>query len=147
MARCAGSGAVVCFPGLALTILHSTQCESTDGWCESPLVGLQNDGTDLLRFKTPELALIAEIKKSHPENLMAKHFSDHYYFSLPEPKRKQLLMCCKSGYENPHSKIGVYAMRPDDYDDFMPYMDKVFLRNNQKNVTKTVNEQPKNPKK
>jgi len=88
-------------------------------------VDIENDGTDMLRFKTPELALISEICKSHPENLMARHFSDHYYFSLTQQKREQLLLCCKSGYENPNSKVGVYAMRPEDYDDFMPYFDKV----------------------
>lgn len=72
-----------------------------------------------------DVATIAEVAKSHPENRMAKHFTDEYYNSLPEEKQKLLLLCCKSGIENADSGMGLYAMSPTDYDDFKPYFDKV----------------------
>jgi len=73
----------------------------------------------------PELKTIADIKVSHPENRMAKHFCNKFYASLPEDKQKLLLLCCKSGYENPDSGMGLYAMSPTDYDELKEYFDKV----------------------
>eukprot|EP00976_Prorocentrum_cordatum_P072947 1180905-Prorocentrum_minimum.AAC.3 len=71
------------------------------------------------------LETIASIKVSHPDNLMAKHFSNVYFKSLPADKQQLLLLCCKSGYENADSGMGLYAMSPTDYDEFKPYFDKV----------------------
>eukprot|EP00976_Prorocentrum_cordatum_P104592 1193962-Prorocentrum_minimum.AAC.2 len=69
---------------------------------------------------------IAEVAKSHPENRMAKHFTDEYYNSLESDEKKAaLLLCCKSGAENADSSMGLYAMSPNDYDEFKPYFDKV----------------------
>jgi creatine kinase len=73
----------------------------------------------------PELKIIADIKVSHPENRMAKHFCNKFFSSLPEDKQKLLLLCCKSGYENSDSGMGLYAMSPTDYDEFKEYFDKV----------------------
>ena len=56
---------------------------------------------------------------------MAKHFCNDYYKSLPADKQKLLLLCCKSGYENADSGMGLYAMSPTDYDELKPYFDKV----------------------
>jgi creatine kinase len=82
---------------------------------------------DAKRRRTEPAALqkIAEIKVSHPENRMAKHFSEEYYMSLPEDKKKLLLLCCRSGYECADSSMGLYAMSPTDYDELKPYFDKV----------------------
>jgi len=68
---------------------------------------------------------IAKIKVSHPENRMAKHFDNMYFKTLSAFDQNRLLMCCKSGVENPDSGMGLYAMSPTDYDDFKPYFDKV----------------------
>eukprot|EP00232_Nephroselmis_pyriformis_P026272 CAMPEP_0182870686 /NCGR_PEP_ID=MMETSP0034_2-20130328/10679_1 /TAXON_ID=156128 /ORGANISM="Nephroselmis pyriformis, Strain CCMP717" /LENGTH=394 /DNA_ID=CAMNT_0025003199 /DNA_START=20 /DNA_END=1204 /DNA_ORIENTATION=- len=65
---------------------------------------------------------IMQIKKSHPNNLMAKNFDKAYYDSLDPALQKRLLLCCKSGIENPDSGMGVYAMYPDDYDVLKPFM-------------------------
>ena len=72
-----------------------------------------------------QLPAIYAAQSSHPDNLMGKHFTDSYYFSLEKQQRKQLLQCCKSGYEVPAQVIGLYAMGPTDYEDHQPYFDKV----------------------
>ena len=56
---------------------------------------------------------------------MAKHFDFDYYNSLPKDLQKRLLECCSSGAENHDSGMGMYAMNPEDYDLFKPYMDVV----------------------
>jgi len=71
------------------------------------------------------LATIAALKVSHPDNRMAKHFTEEYYTSLPDDKKPGLLLCCKSGYENADSGMGLYAMAPNDYEEYQPYFDKV----------------------
>lgn len=73
-------------------------------------------------------ALLEGIKTArltHPDNLMAKHFDFDYYNSLPKDLQKRLLICCASGAENHDSGMGMYAMNPEDYDLFKPYMDVV----------------------
>eukprot|EP00241_Pyramimonas_parkeae_P006112 CAMPEP_0114245388 /NCGR_PEP_ID=MMETSP0058-20121206/11867_1 /TAXON_ID=36894 /ORGANISM="Pyramimonas parkeae, CCMP726" /LENGTH=422 /DNA_ID=CAMNT_0001358433 /DNA_START=151 /DNA_END=1419 /DNA_ORIENTATION=- len=71
------------------------------------------------------LKLIQKARVDFPDNLMAKHFDFDYYKSLSPGLRKRLLRCCKSGAENMDSGMGMYAMHPEDYDLFKPYMDKV----------------------
>ena len=71
------------------------------------------------------LATIAALKVSHPDNRMAKHFTEEYYTSLPDDKKPGLLLCCKSGYENADSGMGLYAMAQNDYEEYQPYFDKV----------------------
>jgi len=57
-----------------------------------------------------------EIKKSHPSNLAAKHFTKEYYDSLSPENKAALIRCVRSGTYNPDSSVGCYAMRPEDYD-------------------------------
>lgn len=71
------------------------------------------------------LAQIETIKKTNPSNLAIKHFDRDYYDSLSPSLKKRLLMVVKSGVENADSGMGAYAMYPDDYDVFKPYLDKV----------------------
>lgn len=71
------------------------------------------------------LASIKSIKVSNPDNLMAKHFDTSYFNSLSEDLKVRLEKICRSGVENPDSGMGCYAMSPDDYDVFEPYLDKV----------------------
>jgi hypothetical protein len=73
----------------------------------------------------PELAVIATIKKTHPQNLMAKFWSEKYYYSLGPEERKRLLACCKSGYENPESEVGIHVVKPEDEKEFKEYFEKV----------------------
>jgi protein-arginine kinase len=61
---------------------------------------------------------IAQIKKDHPENIMAACFDESYFKSLSEDDQKQLLRCCNSGIQNADSCMGCYAMNPTDYDKF-----------------------------
>ena len=71
------------------------------------------------------LSKIEAVKISNPTNLAVKHFDRAYYDSLSPELKKRLLMVVKSGAENPDSGMGAYAMFPDDYDVFKPYLDKV----------------------
>jgi hypothetical protein len=71
------------------------------------------------------LATIAALKVTQPDNRMDKHFTEDYYNSLPDDKKPGLLLCCKSGYENADSGMGLYAMSPTDYEEYQPYFDKV----------------------
>lgn len=80
----------------------------------------RNDGDHCAPVDFPTQARV-----DFPDNLMAKHFDFDYYKSLSPGLRKRLLRCCKSGAENMDSGMGMYAMHPEDYDLFKPYMDKV----------------------
>eukprot|EP00301_Raphidiophrys_heterophryoidea_P024422 c7926_g1_i1.p1 GENE.c7926_g1_i1~~c7926_g1_i1.p1 ORF type:complete len:369 (+),score=107.30 c7926_g1_i1:48-1154(+) len=71
------------------------------------------------------LARIAEVHASMPENRMAKHFSAEQFSALSPADQERLLKICRSGYENPDSSMGCYAMNPDDYDTFKPFFGKV----------------------
>jgi len=71
------------------------------------------------------LAKIAEVKKSHPGNLAAKHFDAAYFHGLLPELKQRLYRVCKSGAENPDSSMGCYAMYPDDYDVLRPFFDPV----------------------
>jgi len=68
---------------------------------------------------------INKIKKSNPSNLMAKHFDVKYFAGLEADLQERLERICRSGVENPDSGMGCYAMSPDDYDLFEPYLDSV----------------------
>lgn len=76
-----------------------------------------------------DLVKIVEIKKTHPDNLMAKNFDVAYYNTLSHGNQKALLQCCRSGIMNPDSKMGMYAMQPTDYDRFRPYISRVLADN------------------
>mmetsp|Transcript_5563 Transcript_5563/g.18795 ORF Transcript_5563/g.18795 Transcript_5563/m.18795 type:complete len:289 (+) Transcript_5563:63-929(+) len=69
--------------------------------------------------------LIMKVKKTHPDNLAAKHFDMNYYTTLSNEFKRRHLMVLKSGAENADSGMGAYAMQPDDYDLLKPYMDRV----------------------
>lgn len=66
---------------------------------------------------------ITRIRQSHPGNLMAKHFDPAYFKSLSSEHQKRLHQIILTGIENPDSIMGAYAMHPDDYDLFQPYLD------------------------
>ncbi len=66
---------------------------------------------------------INNIKKTNPNNLMARHFDKGYFNSLDGQKRAQLIKIIISGIENPDSNMGAYAMNPQDYDVFSTMLD------------------------
>jgi len=75
-----------------------------------------------------QLDKIAEIKKSHPKNIMAYCFDNGYFNGLSAEEQKRLLQCCNSGIENADSSMGCYAMQPSDYDDFKKFFQPVLER-------------------
>lgn len=68
---------------------------------------------------------IAKIRQSHPGNLMAKHFDPAYFESLSTEHQNRLHKIIQTGVENPDSIMGAYAMHPEDYDLFQPYLDRM----------------------
>ncbi|MDT8418829.1 MAG: hypothetical protein RQ754_00205 [Desulfuromonadales bacterium] len=68
---------------------------------------------------------IRRIRQSHPDNLMARHFDPAYFASLCPAHQKRLQRLILTGIENPESIMGAYAMHPEDYDLFQPYLDKM----------------------
>jgi len=69
------------------------------------------------------IARIDEIKQSHPDNLMARHFDAAYFGGLEAPLRARLRKVIASGVQNPDSSMGAYAMAADDYAQFAPMLD------------------------
>merc|ERR1712088_215729 len=78
--------------------------------------------------KQAQLDKIAEIKKSHPKNIMTYCFDNGYFNGLSAEEQKRLLQCCNSGIENADSSMGCYAMQPSDYDDFKKFFQPVLER-------------------
>ena len=68
---------------------------------------------------------IDRIGRERPQNLMARHFDADYFRSLDESSRKRLTKIIASGVENPDSRMGAYAMNPEDYDLFAPMLDPI----------------------
>ncbi|MBW2720544.1 MAG: hypothetical protein JRD94_19010 [Deltaproteobacteria bacterium] len=68
---------------------------------------------------------IARVRETHPDNLMARYFDRAYYEALPPEHQRRLELIIATGWQNPDSIMGAYAMHPDDYDLFRPYLDKL----------------------
>jgi len=71
------------------------------------------------------LERIKEIKKTNPSNLAMKHFDESYFASLPADLQERFIACVRTGFENPDSGMGCYAMTPSDYDTFNAFFDPV----------------------
>jgi len=72
-----------------------------------------------------ELEAIGAVTKSNPGNLAMKHFDEAYFASLSDELKVRLIAVVRSGFENPDSGMGAYAIQPTDYDDLAPFMDAV----------------------
>ena len=70
-------------------------------------------------------ARIAGIRQQYPDNLMARHFDSAYFDGLTPQLQARLIRIITTGIENPDSQMGAYAMQPDDYALFQPYLDKM----------------------
>ncbi|MCF6320782.1 MAG: hypothetical protein L3J32_03330 [Rhizobiaceae bacterium] len=66
---------------------------------------------------------IKNIRRSNPENLMARHFDAEYFHTLDDQSRRNLYEIIKTGIDNPDSTMGAYAQNPDDYDQFSQLLD------------------------
>lgn len=73
----------------------------------------------------PALDRIKEVKKSNPNNLAMKHFDESYFASLPADQQQRLIDCVRTGFENPGSDTGCYAMAPSDYETLSAFFDPV----------------------
>lgn len=71
------------------------------------------------------MSLIAKIKKENPGNRAMKYFDQEYFESLNHEDQARFIQIIRTGFENPDSGVGCYAMRPDDYEKFGPFFDKV----------------------
>ena len=72
-----------------------------------------------------ELAKIAKVKATMPDNIAIQKFDFEYFAKLDPQQQSRLLKCLKTGWENPDSGLGCYAMAPSDYDEFAPFFDAV----------------------
>jgi creatine kinase len=66
---------------------------------------------------------IAEIRRNHPDNLMARYFDAAYFKTLSAADQERLSRMILTGVRNPDSIMGAYALYPDDYERFQPYLD------------------------
>ncbi len=83
------------------------------------------DGIAMRRGDTMKVEDIARLRETHPDNLMARYFDRAYYEALPPEHQRRLELIIATGWQNPDSIMGAYAMHPDDYDLFRPYLDKL----------------------
>jgi len=70
-----------------------------------------------------ELQKIADVKKTQPDNIGIQSFDFDYFNSLSPELQDRMIACARSGFENPDSGMGAYAIQPDDYDVLTPYLD------------------------
>ena len=68
---------------------------------------------------------ISKIRQSYPDNLMAKYFDAAYFESLSTEQQERLSRIILTGVKNPDSIMGAYALYPDDYDLFKPYLGRM----------------------
>jgi creatine kinase len=68
---------------------------------------------------------IERIRKEFPKNIMAKTFDVSRFNSLSTSEQAHVLKIIKSGLEHPDSKVGAYAMSPDDYQKYGWVLDPI----------------------
>ena len=72
-----------------------------------------------------ELATIAAVKVSNPDNLAMKYFDEEWFNALSPEDQANIIKIVRTGFENPNSKTGCYAMTETDYAVYREYLDKV----------------------
>jgi len=87
----------------------------------------QKRGLDMDEKETQSvLENIAKIAAENPGNRAMKYFDAEKFNGLESDEDKQrFLRCVRTGWENPTSGLGCYAMAPSDYDKFSFFFDPV----------------------
>lgn len=70
-------------------------------------------------------ATITKVAGENPGNRAMKYFDKADYDKLGDDAKARFLSCIRTGWENPTSGLGCYAMAPNDYADFNFFFDKV----------------------
>lgn len=68
---------------------------------------------------------IAKVASENPGNRAMKYFDKADFDKLGDDAKARFLACVRTGWENPTSGLGCYAMAPNDYADFNFFFDKV----------------------
>ena len=136
------------YRGVSLTLVAWFVCDAVAGFAfatqasapaQSATIAslLEQIGTRLDRIESTlgigkdysaELAKIAEVKATQPDNIGIQEFDFDYFNSLSPELQDRMIACARSGFENPDSGMGAYAIQPDDYDVLTPYLDACIRR-------------------
>merc|ERR1719327_1341827 len=71
------------------------------------------------------LDTIAKVAKDQPGNRAMKYFKTEDFNKLDAEQKARFIACVRTGFENPTSGLGCYAMKPSDYKDFGFFFDPV----------------------
>jgi len=71
------------------------------------------------------LATIAKVAAENPGNRAMKYFDKDAFAKLADDKKATFIKCVRTGFENPTSGLGCYAMAPNDYEEFNFFFDPV----------------------
>jgi len=83
--------------------------------------GLEMDEKDFQGI----LDTIAKVAKDQPGNRAMKYFKTDDFNKLDAEQKARFIACVRTGFENPTSGLGCYAMKPSDYKDFGFFFDPV----------------------
>jgi len=86
--------------------------------------GLADDEKDYASI----METIANVAKENPGNRAMKFFKQEDFDKLTDDKKAKFIKCVRTGFENPTSGLGCYAMAPNDYEEFGFFFDPV-IRN------------------
>ena len=121
-----GSGFLVA-GGIGVAAIACMAPRADEGHAAAPSIQADEASKKLLAVLShgEELAKIAKVKATMPDNIAIQKFSFEYFATLDPAQQTRLLKCLKTGWENPDSGLGCYAMAPSDYDEFAPFFDAV----------------------
>jgi len=83
--------------------------------------GLADDEKDYASI----METIANVAKENPGNRAMKYFKQEDFDKLADDKKAIFIKCVRTGFENPTSGLGCYAMAPNDYEEFGFFFDPV----------------------
>ena len=121
-----GSGFLIA-GGIGVAAIACMAPRADEGHAAAPSIQADEASKKLLAVLShgEELAKIAKVKATMPDNIAIQKFDFEYFATLDPQQQSRLLKCLKTGWENPDSGLGCYAMAPRDYDEFAPFFDAV----------------------
>jgi hypothetical protein len=121
-----GSGFLIA-GGVGVAAIACMAPRADEGHAAAPALPADEASKKLLAVLShgEELAKIAKVKATMPDNIAIQKFDFEYFAKLDPQQQSRLLKCLKTGWENPDSGLGCYAMAPSDYDEFAPFFDAV----------------------